>query len=225
MKKSWLSHIAIVLAYVLVLLMPVAARADSWTMPVPSGGTANSIPYFYNDHEFRSRTTVLTDGVAYIGPENFTGYVGTWTMTREAAGRQSLVLTAGTVDAYAMVDITEVMRSTASKGMKLSSIQYAFGLGVKNLTTHTINVTKTSFTDNAAPTTADVLAATALYNTYGTVTSPYIRTATIAVPAYLNPFPDAATDVKWTIEVRANNADNTTYRIYGMWLVFTYDNL
>lgn len=221
MRKTWFSIIALAL---IALLLPVTAGA-TWLLPVPSGGTANYLCYFVDEHTLGARSTELTDGVAYIGPQQFTGYVGTWTMTREAAGRQSLVLTAGTVDAFAVVDITDVMRSTASKGMKLSSIQYAFGLGVKNLTNHTINVTKTTFVDNTAPSTTDVLAATNLYNTYGTVTSPYIRTATIAVPAYLNPLPDAATNVKWTIEVRANNADNTTYRIYGMWLVFTYDNL
>jgi hypothetical protein len=165
----------------------------------------------------------LTDGVVYIGPKEFQGYVGTWTMTREAAGRQSLVLTAATVDAFALVDITPIMRSMTSKGMKLATIQYAFGLGVANLTTHTINVTKTAFTDNAAPSTTDVLAATALYNTYGTVTSPYIRTATIAVPAWLNPLPSASEDDKWSIEVRANNPGTSTYRIYGMWLTFNFD--
>jgi hypothetical protein len=212
------------LIVLIALLLPVALWAGL-SMPVPSGGTSGNLVYLSDGHTLGDFSSVKTDGVVYIGPESFTGYVGTWTMTREAAGRQSLVLTAGTVDAFAVVDITEFMRSTASKGMKLSSIQYAFGLGVKNLTTHTINVTKTIFEDTVAPSTSDVLAATALYNTYGTVTSPYIRTATIAVPAYLNPFPSATTNAKWTIEVRANNADNTTYRIYGMWLVFTYDNL
>jgi hypothetical protein len=214
----------LLLALLLLLVLPLTAGAGL-SFPVPSGGTSGNLVYLSDGNTLGDFSSVKTDGVAYIGPEQFTGYAGTWTMTREAAGQQSLVLTAGTVDAFAVVDITEFMRSTASKGMKLSSIQYAFGLGVKNLTTHTINVTKTTFTDNAAPTTADVLAATALYNTFGTVTSPYIRTATIAVPAYLNPFPDALTNVKWTIEVRTNNADNTTYRIYGMWLVFTYDHL
>jgi hypothetical protein len=213
-----------ILIVLFALLLPVASWAGL-SFPVPSGGTSGNLVYLSNGHTLGDFSSVKTDGVVFVSPKQVQAYTGTWTMTREAAGRQSLVLTAGTVDCYLLIDITEVMRSTASKGMKLSSIQYAFGLGVKNLTTHTINVTKTAFVDVTAPSTSDVLAATALYNTYGTVTSPYIRTATIAVPAYLNPLPSATENDSWSIEVHVNNADNSTYRFYGMWLVFTYDNL
>ncbi len=226
MKKTWFSLLAVVLA-LFVLIVPVTAGADSWTMPVPSGATANYIPYFYNDHELRTRSTELTDGVVYVGPQEGTGYVSTWTLTREAAGRQSYVRTAAADNGFLVFDITEVMRSTASKGMKLSSIQYAFGVADNTLDAHTLGLYKTTFVDNTAASTAIVQTISSIYKTAGTVTSPYIRTATISSPAFLNPFPDATTNYKWTIEINvdATSYANTTYRFYGMWLVFTYDNL
>ena len=226
MKKTWFSLLAVVLA-LFVLIVPVTAGADSWTMPVPSGATANYIPYFYNDHELRTRSTELTDGVVYVGPQEGTGYVSTWTLTREAAGRQSYVRTPAADNGFLVFDITEVMRSTASKGMKLTSIQYAYGIGDNTLDLHTLGLYRTTFTDNAAPTTATVQAVSSIYKVAGTVTSPYIRTATISTPAFLIPFQDAATNYKWTIEINidASSYANTTYRFYGMWLVFTYDNL
>lgn len=214
------------LIVLLALLLPVVASAGL-SLPVPVGGTTNNILYLLNGSEVSDRTTVLTDGVAYVGPQEGTGYVSTWTLTREAAGRQSYVRTAAADNGFLVFDITEVMRSTASKGMKLTSIQYAYGIGDNTLDLHTLGLYRTTFTDNAAPSTATVQAVSSIYKVAGTVTSPYIRTATISTPAFLIPFPDAATNYKWTIEINtdASSYANTTYRFYGMWLVFTYDNL
>ncbi len=167
----------------------------------------------------------LTDGVVYVGPAGVTGYVATWTMTREAAGRQSLVKTAAGDNSFLVADVTEIMRDFTSKGFKLSSIQYAYGIGTDNLTAHTMAVYKTAFTDNAAPTTSAVLAATNIYKIVGTVTSPYIRTGTIATPAWLDPFPSATENDKWTVEINVDASSNATatYRFYGFWLVFSHD--
>lgn len=167
----------------------------------------------------------LADGVVYVGPNDGKGYVATWTLTREAAGRQSLVKTAAADNSFLVFDITEIMRSTASKGMKLSSIQYAFGIGDNTLDLHTLGLYKTAFADNTATVTSTVQAISSIYKTAGTVTSPYIRTATISSPAFLNPLPTAAENDKWAIEINldASSYANTTYRFYGMWLVFTHD--
>ncbi len=167
----------------------------------------------------------LTDGVVYIGPNEVQGYVSTWTLTRESSGIYSLVRTADNTVGILQADITAAMRSATSKGMKLTSVQYAFGIGVATPTAHTLAVLKTTFGDNTAPTVDNVLAATAIYKTYGTVTSPYIRTATISSAPWEIPFPSATTNNKYLIEITldASGTASTTYRFYGMWLVFTHD--
>jgi len=165
------------------------------------------------------------DGVSYVGPQSMAGFGSTWTLTRESAGIYSYVRTADNTVGYLLTDVTGLLRTAANKGLKLTSIQYAFGIGVATPTAHTLAVYKVAFTDNAAPTVTNVLAPTAIYKTAGTVTSPYIRTATIPTPAFLNPLPTAAENDKWLIEINldASGTPTTTYRFYGLWLIFTHD--
>lgn len=166
-----------------------------------------------------------TDGVVFVGPNDVETFIGTWTKTRLASGNIALVKTAGADNAFILADITSMLRSTASKGLKLTSIQYAFGIGAADLTAHYATIKKVAFADNAAPTVSNVQAASSIYKVAGTVTSPFIRTITVSSPAFLNPFPTALENDKWLLEINVDAAGSSTYDFFGLWFVFTHDPL
>jgi len=157
----------------------------------------------------------LTDNQKIIGIENvLINSVGTWTRTRVAEGDYVLRHTAADDTSVIGIDITEAIRTSASKGLKLASIDVIHKIGTLALDAHTLTLDKVAYANNVAVAVTSV-PLTGSLNT-ATQANPYVDNIAITTPAF-----DNTAASKYVLELTVNAAATSAYDFYGLNLHFT----
>lgn len=164
-------------------------------------------------------STEQTDEHMWLGSEFvFAKSAGTWTQTRIAQADYGLVHTASTTAAILSIDITNEIRTTASKGFKLTTIDVSFKNITANMDAHSATLDKVCSANNAA----NVVTSVPITGTLHTATqaNPYLDTLTVTSPAYLN-----TADCHYILEITADAAATSAYTFYGVSLNFSANRL
>ena len=140
--------------------------------------------------------------------------VGTWTKTRIAQGNYSLRHTAAAETAILGIDITEAIRTGASKGLKLTSIDVVHEIGTADLVAHTATLQSVVFANNVANAVTNVPLTGSLHTAQQA--NPYVDNLAVTTPAFLN-----TADAKYVFELTVNAALTSAYDFYGLVLHFT----
>lgn len=162
---------------------------------------------------------VKTDYLKFLGLKDVLNYsVGTWTTTRVARGDYVKRKTATDEAAIIAIDITEELRSTASKGFKLVSFDVIFRNITASLDAHSVTLDKLTYTDSATVTTTSV----SITGTLGTTTDadPQIDNVVIDVPAF-----NVTDDSKYVMELTVDAAATSVYDFIGVLLKYTRDDV
>lgn len=164
-------------------------------------------------------TTDKTDYSKFLGPETvFAKSGGTWTITRIAQADYGLVHSTADDTAILAIDITPSLRTAASKGNKLTTIDVAY----KNITgamdAHTATLDKVCYANNVANAVTSVPISGSLAT--ATQVQPYLSTLTVTTPAFLN-----TADCNYILEITANNSASSVYTFFGVNLNFTRNDL
>jgi hypothetical protein len=185
----------------------VMGQSSVISIPDPGAATAN---------------VLLDTGAANIlAMQKFVGIndvltfgTGTWTTTRIAQGNYVSRHTAGDETSIIAVDITPIIRATASKGFRLDSFDYIYSIGTLAMDAHTLTLDRIAYANNVAVSVTSI-AITATLAT-ATQANPYVTNCTVTTPAF-----DVTADSKYVIEITANNAATTAYDFYGIMLRFS----
>jgi hypothetical protein len=160
-----------------------------------------------------------TDYKKFLGLTDVINYsAGTWTTTRVARGDYVKRKTAADDTTIIGIDITEAIRTTASKGFKLNSFDVIFRNTTADLDAHSVTLDKITYTDSAVVTTTSV----ALTGTLGTGqdADPQIDNVTIDTPAF-----NVTDDSKYVLEITVNAAAGSVYDFIGVMLKFARNDL
>lgn len=161
---------------------------------------------------------VRTDLVRFLGLKDVLNYsAGTWTTTRIAAGDYVKRKTAGDNTTVIGIDITEILKTSSDKGLKLTSFDVIFRNTTADLDAHSVALKKVSYTDSAAVT----IAAVALTGTLGIGqdADPQIDNVVVDTPVFNN-----TDDSKYVMEITVDAAATSVYDFIGVMLKFTQDN-
>lgn len=139
---------------------------------------------------------------------------GTWTKTRIAQGDYSLRHTAAANTSILGIDITEAIRTGASKGLKLASVDVLHKIGTAALLAHTATLQSVSFANNVANAVTNVPLTGSLST--ATQANPYVDNLAVTTPAFLN-----TTDSKYLFELTVQADTTSAYDFYGLCLKFT----
>jgi hypothetical protein len=160
-------------------------------------------------------TPDATDHAKFIGINDVLAFsVGTWTTTRVARGDYVSRKTATDETAVIGVDITEALRSTASRGLKLTSFDVIFRNITTALDAHSVTLDHMSYTDSEAVTTTSVALTGALGT--GTDADPQIDNVVIDTPVF-----NTTADSKYVLELTVDAAAGSVYDFIGIMLYFT----
>lgn len=218
-----------VLAALFVLTLPVMSFATFYSDQVDSavgfgvGSYGGTFTQVISSTGAVTNAVAKTDGVVFLGPSNASTSGATYTKTRAATGSWYLAKTAGADNSYLSFDITNLMRTTTSKGLKLTSIKVFSGVSTQVLDNNFVYLSKTVYADNTAPAVTNITVSGAQQTVAaGTAGQPLVGTVTVTTPAWQN------TDLaKWTIDIWIDSSSqaSTVYRFYGMFLYFTHDSM
>ena len=145
---------------------------------------------------------VGSDGDIWVPPSRAELFVGTWTLTRNAAGNYSQAWSAAAQTGYVVIPI--------DRGVRLTSFDLIFSIGTADLTTHTAAIYRNTLVNGAAASVATYLSPTAVGVTHGT---------TISVVNTKIPVPQVdlgiTADTLDFIEVAVVNPGTSVYNFYG----------
>ena len=142
---------------------------------------------------------------------------------RLAANDWALARTAGGAETFNIVCSLDswLQRTTALKGVKITSIAVAYQVTTQALTSHTWGkVATVTYADNTANVVSADLATPPVLAT-ATQANPYLTAAAIAVPAYL----PAAANISLNVEWQAVMQNLGVYRVYGVQVNFSRRDL
>lgn len=163
-------------------------------------------------------TNDITDFQQFVGlPEIINISAGTWTTTRIARANYVKRHTAAANTSIIGLDITPVIRTTASKGFKLTSMDFIYSIATDVLVAHTVTLDLVSYANGAAVTTAAI----ALTGSLSTATNanPYVTNIVPQAPP--GAVFDTTADSKYVLEVTVQTNATTDYDFYGVMLRFT----
>lgn len=150
------------------------------------------------------KTYFSGSGGFFISPQEMTGYVGTFAMTRNAAGNYSLNLTAAANSPFIQIPL--------DMGITLASFDVIFSIGTAGLTTHTAALYRNTFANGNAASVTTEQAAKAI----GTATTTNISVVNIAVAT---PYDVGVTaDAADVLEIAIVNPGTAVYDLYGVML-------
>lgn len=144
--------------------------------------------------------------------------VGTWTRTRIAQGNYVLRHTAADDTSVIGIDITPMLRSTASKGFKLTSIDVIYSIGTLDLDAHTATLDRIEYANNVAVSVNSIAFTGSLAT--ATQANPYVSALTVSSAAF-----DNVADSKYVFELTVNAAATSAYDLYGLVLKFARNDL
>lgn len=163
-------------------------------------------------------TTGLTDGKVTLGIQDCSFVTGTWTPTRNAASDYSNNKTAAANTSHISADITELLRTTSSKGMKLKSFDVIYSIGTAALTTHTAVVNSVTYANATAVAVATHGGTLSGSLATATQATPYLSTITLGTQSFFT-----TDDAKVNIEIEVVAALTSVYKFYGIVLNFDHN--
>jgi hypothetical protein len=182
-----------------------ASQAAARTYTIPDAGA--SAEFVMNQD--------LTDYVKFMGLQDVLAYsAGTWTVTRVAQGDYVNRKTAADDTTIVGIDITESLRTTASKGLKLTSFDVIFRNITADLDAHSVTLDKMAYTNSAVVSTTSVALTGALAT--GQDNDPQISNVTLDTPAF-----NVTDDSKYVMELTVDAAAGSVYDFIGVMLKFT----
>lgn len=183
-------------------------QASVVSIPDPAAATAN----FLLD---TGTANILTDYQKFVGiNEILIASVGTWTRTRIVQGNYVLRHTAADDTSIIGIDITEAIRTTSSKGLKLNSVDVIYSIGTLALDAHTLTLDRITYANNVAISVNSVALTGSL--SIATQANPYATNIAVTTPAFLN-----TADSKYVLELTVNAAATSAYDFYGLVLKFS----
>lgn len=159
-----------------------------------------------------------TDYQVWIGPKSPNFATGTWTYTRIAEANYVMRHTATAETSIISVDLTSLLRTTASKGYQLNTIDYIYSVGTAAMTSHSCTLDKVNYANNAAVTITSVPVTGTLQT--ATQANPYVTTVTVTTPAF-----NVTGDSHYILEISTQNAATTAYDFYGIVLNLSRNDL
>lgn len=185
----------------------VMGQSSVVSIPDPGAATANFLldtgaANILAMQEFLGINDVLTFGT------------GTWTTTRIAQGNYVSRHTPGDETSIIAIDITPQIRVAASKGFRLDSFDYMYGIAANALDAHTAVLDRIAYADNVAVSVTSVPITATLAT--ATQANPYLTNCTVTTPAF-----DVTADSKYVLEITVNNAAASEYDFYGVMLRFS----
>lgn len=183
-------------------------QASVISIPDPGAATANVLLD-------TGTANILTDNQKFIGiNEILIASVGTWTRTRIAQGNYVLRHTDADDTSVIGIDITEALRTTASKGLRLASIDVIYSITTLALDAHTLTLDRISYANNVAVSITSVPLTGSLAT--ATQANPYVTNIAVTTPAFLN-----TADSKYVLELTVNAGATSAYDFYGLVLKFS----
>lgn len=163
-----------------------------------------------------------TDGIVVYGADAVKTSGGTYTFTRVAVGDSALVKTDAADTSYIIADITELIRTTASKGLKLTSVKVCYKNATANLTSGALVINKVTYA-NAAANVVAAFGGTLSGSPAGGITvtassTPYVTTITLGTPIY-----NVTALDKVCLELAIVAAATSAFSFYAFVLGFTHD--
>lgn len=185
----------------------VMGQSSVLSFPDPGAATANVLldtgaANILAMQEFLGINNVLTFGT------------GTWTTTRIAQGNYVSRHTPGDETSIIAIDITPKIRVAASKGFRLDSFDYMYGIAANALDAHSAVLDRIAYANNVAVSVTSVPITATLAT--ATQANPYLTNCTVTTPAF-----DVTADSKYVLEITVNNAAASEYDFYGIMLRFS----
>lgn len=185
----------------------VMGQSSVISFPDPGAATANVLldtgaANILAMQEFVGINDVLTFGT------------GTWTTTRIAQGNYVQRHTPGDETSIIAIDITPQIRVAASKGFRLDSFDYMYGIAANALDAHSAVLDRIAYANNVAVSVTSVPITATLAT--ATQANPYLTNCTVTTPAF-----DVTADSKYVLEITVNNAAASEYDFYGIMLRFS----
>lgn len=185
----------------------VMGQSSVLSFPDPGAATANVLldtgaANILAMQEFVGINDVLTFGT------------GTWTTTRIAQGNYVSRHTPGDETSIIAIDITPQIRVAASKGFRLDSFDYMYGIAANALDAHSAVLDRIAYANNVAVSVTSVPITATLAT--ATQANPYLTNCTVTTPAF-----DVTADSKYVLEITVNNAAASEYDFYGIMLRFS----
>jgi len=143
---------------------------------------------------------------------------GTWTRTRNAAG--DYYNTVAAADATSTIELPishivfrDVSGLGAGRGIQLRGFTYMYFIGTAAMDAHTYDMLETTYANTTAPAVSTTVGGT-LSGTLATATNaqPYLTRVTFGTPYFMRQ------DRASYIQITANRALTTVYRVYGAFL-------
>jgi len=150
------------------------------------------------------KTYFSGSGGIFVSASRMTGYVGTFTLTRNAAGNYSLNLTAAANSPFVEVPL--------DRGLTLTSFDVIYSIATAALTTHTAALYRAKYTTGAAVAMTTEQAAAAI----GTATTTNLRVSNIKVASPYDV--GVTTDAADMLEIAIVNPGTAVYVLYGVML-------
>lgn len=184
----------------------VMGQSSVISIPDPGAATANFLL------DTGTNNTLATQQFVGI-PDIILISTGTWTTTRLAEANYSKVHSAAAETSIIGIDITNAIRTAASKGFQLASFDVIYSIATLAMNAHTVTLDKVAYANNVAVAVTSVPLTGALAT--ATQANPYTTNIAVTTPAFNN-----TADSKYVIEVTTNNAATTAYSFYGIMLRF-----
>ena len=165
-------------------------------------------------------TLEKTDGGIWISGVDFTAYgTGVWTNQRNASNDTSIQKDGGDeTDQLISPNLRPIIRTTASKGFKITSIDVVYSIATAALDAHTAVLSDVTYANTTA--VAVTSHGGTLAGTLATATNanPYVTTLTPGTPAYEN-----GSLVALRLELVVDAALTSVYDLYGVFVRYSFN--
>ena len=165
-------------------------------------------------------TLVKTDAALWIPGNSFLAFgTGVWTAQRNAANDLSLQKDTGDeTDTLTSPSLRPVLRTTASKGFQITSIDVVYSIATAALDAHTAVLSDVTYANITA--VAVTSHGGSLSGTLATATDadPYVTTLTPGTPAF-----DNGSLVDLRLEISVDAAATSVYDLYGIFVRYSFN--
>lgn len=181
--------------------------------------------------------TKESDGQIFIPGHAFMFNVGTWTLTRGAAGNYFMRKTAAADTSNPAVNLTrELLKRIGAdpsiaalapvhdiRGFQIKKLQAVYAIATAALVAHTYDLLRTTYVNNVAP-AVDATIGGVLTGALAIAAQaqPYVTPITVGTPFVLGNNTDLVTD--W-FELTVNAAATSVYDLYGLFVDFNLNLL
>lgn len=176
-------------------------------------GMSTGVSFEVNSDDGIIQNTAKSDMIFFVGPGDAMLSVGTWTLTRVAAGDWCQRKSAADQTAYVAFDLSDLIRTTASKGLKINSIDYVYQITAGALDAHSCVLKSSTHANNVANAIADHGGTLTGTCATATQTNPYVTNISCGTAAFNN---TAKSKIIFEATVDAGAA--SVYSVYGLFV-------